>query len=319
MTVLPRFAVSDRSTLPRGPKIVSIGSFDGVHRGHQLLLGQASIRASELGIGSAIVTFEPLPAMILRPSAFLGRICTADSKMARLKDSGFDDVVAVQFDMDLAQLSPEAFLEWLAESTSLTELWVGEAFALGKNRVGDVQRIREAGASLGFDVVAVPRLTSDGEVVSSSAIRSSLIEGDVGTSRQLLGRPFRVEGEVIHGAHLGRTIGYPTANVAPPADLVGLADGIYVTCAHLANETSGRQAMTYIGTRPTVNTGARLIETHLFDFDGDLYGQLLAVDFLERLRGDQTFEGVDSLITQLKQDEQASRAFFVTTNASQID
>jgi riboflavin kinase/FMN adenylyltransferase len=252
--------------------------------------------------------------MVLRPSSFPGRICTAKSKLGFLKQSGPDEVVVVRFDFALAQLSPEDFLEWLAKTTSMTELWVGEAFALGKNRVGDVQRIRETGQTLGFDVVAVPRLTNDDEVVSSSAIRMALVNGDVAAARGLLGRPFRVEGEVIHGAHLGRTIGYPTANVEPPADLVGLADGIYASCAYLESETSGRPAMTYIGTRPTVNTGARLIETHLFDFDGDLYGQTLAVDFLERLRGDQTFDGVEALVDQLRNDEKSSRAFFSRGN-----
>jgi riboflavin kinase / FMN adenylyltransferase len=317
MSERPHIAAFDRPPLPGGPRIVSIGSFDGVHRGHQLLLKQAVERAQELNLKSAIVTFEPLPAMVLRPAHFLGRICTAEVKLKRLQSTGFDDVATVQFDLDLAQLSPEAFLEWLASTTSMKELWVGEAFALGKNRVGDVYRIREAGKSLGFEVIAVPRLSNGDEVVSSSAIRSAIREGEVGTARELLGYPFRIAGEVIHGAHLGRTIGYPTANVVPPVDLVGLADGIYVSCAYLQGETSGRQAMTYIGTRPTVNTGARLIETHIFDFDGDLYGQILAVDFFGRLRADQTFEGVDALVAQLKNDEQASRAYF-TQKSSEV-
>jgi riboflavin kinase / FMN adenylyltransferase len=306
----PHIAAFDRPPLPGGPRIVSIGSFDGVHRGHQLLLKQAVERAHELNLRSAIVTFEPLPAMVLRPAHFPGRICTAEEKLKRLQATGLDDVVTVQFDLNLAQLSPEAFLEWLATTTMMQELWVGEAFALGKNRVGDVNRIREAGKSLDFDVVAVPRLSNGEEVVSSSAIRSAIRDGEVVTARELLGYPFRIAGEVIHGAHLGRTIGYPTANVVPPNDLVGLADGIYVSCAYLEGEIAGRQAMTYIGTRPTVNTGERLIETHVFDFDGDLYGQTLAVDFFERLRADQTFEGVDALVAQLKNDEQASRAYF---------
>lgn len=310
MSERPRIAAFDRPPLPGGPRIVSIGSFDGVHRGHQLLLKQAIERAHELNLGSAIMTFEPLPAMVLRPAHFPGRICTAEDKFKRLQSTGFDDVVTVQFDLDLAQLSPEAFLEWMASTTRMQELWVGEAFALGKNRVGDVNRIREAGKSLGFEVIAVPRLSNGDEVVSSSAIRSAIRDGEVRTARELLGYPFRIAGEVIHGAHLGRTIGYPTANVVPPNDLVGLADGIYVTCAHLEGETAGRQAMTYIGTRPTVNTGARLIETHIFDFDGDLYGQTLGVDFFEHLRADQTFDGVDALVAQLKNDELASRAYF---------
>jgi len=154
--------------------------------------------------------------------------------------------------------------------------------------------------------------------VSSSAIRTAIHDGAMGTVRELLGHPFRIAGEVIHGAHLGRTIGYPTANVVPPVELVEPGDGIYVSCAYIEGETTGRQAMTYVGTRPTVNTGARLIETHLFDFDGDLYGQTIAVDFLERIRGDQTFDGVEALVAQLKHDEEACRIYFshMTTGVS---
>jgi riboflavin kinase/FMN adenylyltransferase len=314
-----RVAAFEREPLSNVPRIVSIGSFDGVHRGHQLLLSLAIGRARELGVESAIVTFEPLPAMVLRPDRFPGRICTPDDKSELLTKFGFDELLTLQFDLDLAQQSPETFLEWLSATTHLTELWVGEAFALGKNRVGDVDRIRQIGGELGFEVTAVPRLTNGGAVVSSSAIRTAIRDGAMGTARELLGYPFRIAGEVIHGAHLGRTIGYPTANVAPPAELVGPGDGIYVACAYLEGETTARQAMTYVGTRPTVNTGARLIETHLFDFDGDLYGQTLAVDFIERLRGDQTFDGVEALVAQLKHDEEASRVYFSQITAGVSD
>ena len=315
MTIDRHVAAFDREPLSDVPRVVCIGSFDGVHRGHQSLLSTAIERARELGVGSAIVTFEPIPAMVLRPDQFPGRICTPEEKFDRLAKFGFDDIVSLKFDRELAQQSPETFLEWLSETTHLTELWVGEAFALGKNRVGDVNRIRQIGADLGFTVTAVPRLTNGGDVVSSSAIRAAIHEGEMAKVAELLGKPFRIAGEVIHGAHLGRTIGYPTANVVPPAELVGPGDGIYVACAHLEGGKIGRQAMTYVGTRPTVNTGARLIETHLFDFDGDLYGQRLSVDFLERLRGDQTFDGVEPLVAQLKQDEQASRVYFSHTTA----
>jgi riboflavin kinase / FMN adenylyltransferase len=318
MTTNRRVAAFEREPLSNVPRVVSIGSFDGVHRGHQLLLSLAVGRARELGVESALVTFEPVPAMVLRPDRFPGRICTPEEKFSRLSQFGFDEILTLQFDLDLAQKSPEAFLEWLSATTHLTELWVGEAFALGKNRVGDVECIRQIGNDLGFDVTAVPRLTNGGDIVSSSAIRTAIHDGAMGTVRELLGHPFRIAGEVIHGAHLGRTIGYPTANVEPPAELVGPGDGIYVTCAYIEGETTWRQAMTYVGTRPTVNTGARLIETHFFDFDGDLYGQTIAVDFLERLRGDQTFDGVEALVAQLKHDEEASRVYFshMTTGVS---
>ena len=291
------------------PRVVTIGTFDGVHRGHQALIEATRKRAQELGVDSMAVTFEPPPLLVLRPEAFKGRVASGEDKIEFLMNLGLDEVVTISFDRDLAQLTPEAFMEMLAEGTGLRELWVGEAFALGRNRTGNVDRLKEIGADLGFEVVALPRVTDAGEVVSSSAVRHAVESGDVAQARRFLGRPFRVSGEVIHGAHLGRTIGYPTANVVPPEHLVPLADGIYVSLTRIGDELNSRPAMTYVGTRPTVNSGDRLIETHLLDFNGDLYGQVIHVDFLERLRGDAVFAGVDALVAQLREDEQATRRY----------
>ena len=218
--------------------------------------------------------------------------------------------MTISFDHDLSRQTPEEFLGTLAEVTNMRELWVGEAFALGRNRSGDVFTITEIGRALGFSVTAVRRLEDDGQVISSSVIRGAIQAGDAAAVVHFLGRPFRVSGKVIHGAHLGRTIGYPTANVTPPADIAQLADGIYTSEATLEDGSGPRPAMTYIGTRPTVNSGARLVETHLLDFDGDLYGQNLDVDVWHHLRGDMTFDGLEPLIAQLKADEVATRRYF---------
>jgi riboflavin kinase/FMN adenylyltransferase len=292
-----------------GARVVTIGTFDGVHRGHQSLIDAASKRAGELGLPITAITFEPIPAMVLRPDRFPGRICPTEEKHSRLASLPLDEIVTVAFDRELSQQAPETFMAMLAERTGLVELWVGEAFALGKNRSGDVERLGEIGQELGFSVTAVPRLSDEGHVISSSAIRAAIQAGDVARARRYLGRPFSVSGEVVHGAHLGRTIGYPTANVVPPAELVGLADGIYVSLTRLPGEAGSRPSMTYVGTRPTVNSGERLIETHLLDFEGDLYGRVIRVDMLERLRGDETFAGVEALIAQLKEDEAATRRY----------
>jgi riboflavin kinase/FMN adenylyltransferase len=298
--------------LGAGPRIVTIGTFDGVHRGHRELLARAVDRARELGLASLALTFEPVPASVLRPDRFQGRICSPSEKLAQLATSGVDEIAVIPFDLALSRQSPEEFMAQVAARTHLRELWVGEAFALGKDRAGDVTRLREIGRGLGFDVIAVPRVTSDGEIISSSAIRAAVIAGDAARVRRFLGRPFRVTGEVIHGAHLGRTIGYPTANVAPPEWLVPLADGIYASFAMLPDGAGPRPAMTYVGTRPTVNSGARLVETHLFDFSADLYGEVVEVEICERLRGDAIFSGIDELIAQLRRDEAAARAFLAT-------
>jgi riboflavin kinase/FMN adenylyltransferase len=294
---------------PSRPRVMTIGTFDGVHRGHQALVAAALERGQALGVPVTAITFEPVPAQVLRPDQFPGRICSAEAKLCRLAELGIDEIVTIRFDRELAQQSPEEFMASVA-ATGLRELWVGEAFALGKNRSGNVERLREIGEELGFAVTAVKRMTEDGQVISSSTIRKAIQEGDVAQTMRSLGRPFHVCGEVIHGAHLGRTIGFPTANVVPPAELVPLADGIYASLTTLPGDEAGRPSMTYVGTRPTVNSGDRLIETNLFDFDGDLYGQTITVDLMERLRGDQVFSGVDALITQLHADEAAARSYF---------
>jgi riboflavin kinase/FMN adenylyltransferase len=294
------------------PRIVTIGTFDGIHRGHRELLARTVDRARELGLASLALTFEPVPASVLRPDRFQGRLCSPTEKIRHLARSGVDEIVVIPFDLGLSRQTPDEFMADVAARTHLRELWVGEAFALGKDRAGDVARLREIGRGLGFDVIAVPRVTADGEIVSSSAIRGAAIAGDAARARRLLGRPFRVSGEVIHGAHLGRTIGYPTANVAPPEWLVPLADGIYASFAMLADGAGPRPAMTYVGTRPTVNSGARLVETHLFDFSADLYGEVMDVEICERLRGDATFSGIDELIEQLHRDEAAARTFLAS-------
>ncbi|MBA2595331.1 MAG: bifunctional riboflavin kinase/FAD synthetase [Chloroflexota bacterium] len=293
--------------LPAGERIVTIGTFDGVHRGHRRLLERAVQRGAELGLPVTGVTFEPVPAAVLRPEAFSGRISTVEEKLERLAEAGLDEIVVVPFTRELSRWSPETFMTWLQEKTGLRELWVGEEFALGKDRTGTVARLTEIGAALGFRVVTVPRLTNGTEVVSSSRVRAAVMSGDVMTARRLLGRPFRVAGEVVHGQHLGRSIGFPTANVAPPPDLAPLADGIYAAWAWLPEDVAPRPAVAYVGSRPTVDDGARMVETHLLDFDGDLYGKTLATGLLERLRPDERFDSLEELVAQMAIDKAAAR------------
>lgn len=290
-------------------RVVTIGTFDGVHRGHQKLIERTRERAAALGARSTVVTFEPVPASVLRPDKFAGRICTAGRKLTLLESLGPDEIVVIEFDRALAAKSPEEFLTELKQRTGLIELWVGEGFALGRNRAGDVARIREIGQQLGFVTVAMPRVLDGTEIISSSSIRRAIEAGNVAFAAESLGRPFQVSGEVIHGAHLGREIGFPTANFFPPEGLVQLGDGIFVSLATLAGETTPRPAMTYVGTRPTINSGVRQIETHFLDFDRDLYGQTIEVAMLEKLRDDCQFPNLDAMIDQLAIDEQHTRDY----------
>ncbi len=290
-------------------RVVTIGTFDGVHRGHQKLIEATRQRAAELSARSTVLTFEPVPASVLRPDKFPGRICTAGRKLTLLKALGPDEIVVIEFDRDLAARSPEDFLAGVKDRSGMIELWVGEGFALGRNRVGDVARIREIGEELGFRTIAMPRVVDGDEIISSSSIRRAIESGNVAFAAESLGRPFTVAGEVIHGAHLGREIGFPTANFFPPEGLVQLGDGIFVSLATVAGESSPRPAMTYVGTRPTINSGVRQIETHFLDFEGDLYGQSIEVAMLEKLRDDQQFPNLDAMIDQLAIDENRTREY----------
>jgi len=295
--------------------IVSIGTFDGVHLGHQYLLAQAGKRAAELDVPLLVVTFEPNPAQVIRPDRFRGRLNTPQQKLDRLKAAGAGDVLVVPFTEDLMRQSPEAFLADLVAATHPFEVWVGEEFALGHHRSGDIARLTKIGDDLGFRLIAVARRQCDGQVVSSSLIRQHLLDARPEEAERLLGYPYRISGEVIQGARIGRTIGFPTANVVPPALLVPVPDGIYATLATIDGEHEVRDAMTYIGTRPALNTGDRLIETNILDFEGDLYGLTLHCDFIRRLRPDSTFESVDALIAQLRSDEANARSVLVKYHA----
>lgn len=290
------------------PSVATIGTFDGVHIGHQWLLKHVVDEARLRDLEAVAITFEPSPLKILRPDAFLGLINDHTIQERQLLATGIDRVVWIPFTIEVAATPPEAFMADLVAKTNLRHLVVGEDFALGRGRAGDITRLREIGTALGFTVEALPRQNFGEEHVSSTAIRQAILDGDVAKVRRLLGRPLRLEGEVVHGKKLGRTIGFPTANVLPPEGMVPLADGIYAAWAWLPGDTAPRPAITYVGKRPTVNTGDRVVETHLLDFDGDLYGQHLEVDLLEHLRPDAQFNSLEELVAQMQIDRRGAQA-----------
>ncbi len=297
--------------LSRVPRVITLGTYDGVHRGHQFLIDSTVRRAAELSLPSLAMTFEPIPAMVLRPGAFPGRICTAVEKLDRIGARGLDEICVIPFSRDFSERTAESFIAELVERAAPVEILVGEAFALGRSRAGDVACLTALGREHGFTLRAVTRISDGDEIVSSSAIRQAIVQGRPEKATHFLGRPFRVTGPVVHNSHYGRQIGFPTANVMPPGDLVPVADGIYASLAWVPGEVSPRGAMTYVGTRPTVNTGVRQIETHLLDFEGDLYGYTLGVDLLYRLRPDQRFPTIEGMIEQLRVDEVATREYLV--------
>jgi len=298
----------DLAEVPAASSIVSIGAFDGVHRGHQYVLERARERAADLGARLVVVTFEPLPGQVFAPDRFPGRIVTNARRRELLFAHGAELIVELPFSTEFAKVTAEEFMARLAAIGPVRELWIGSDFALGYKRLGTATRLAEIGRPLGIAVQAVPRIELDGGGDHSSTTFRRLIgEGRADAAARILGHRFRVAGVVEKGAQIGRQIGFPTANVMPPQGLVALPDGIYATLALRPGDRSMHPAMTYIGTRPALNTGQRVIETHLFDFSGDLYGELLVTEFVRHLRPDANFPNVEGLIAQLGKDEEMAR------------
>ncbi|HEV2128576.1 MAG TPA: riboflavin biosynthesis protein RibF [Thermomicrobiales bacterium] len=295
-------------------RVATIGTFDGVHRGHQALIEYAASRAREAKVPLTVITFDPVPAAVLRPERFPGAIAPLGEKLRQLEAAGAGEIIVLPFTPELSCVTAEAFMDVLANDARVAELYTGEGFALGHKRQGTVDVLNHIAAKRGMRFEAIPRIEDLHGVVASSEIRRAIQRGDATLAASLLGRWFRAEGEVVRGAQVGRQIGYPTANMLPAEDMVQLADGIYATLSWLPGEEHARHSMTYIGTRPALNTGRRFIETHVLDFDGDLYGRILSVDFVKRLRPDADFPTVDELIAQLRRDEAEARQVLARTS-----
>lgn len=289
--------------------VVAIGNFDGVHRGHQAVLGAALDKAAALGAPALALTFEPHPRQVFRPDVPLFRITPAPMRARLLGAMGFDVVVEQPFDRDFACISAQDFVaRILVGDLGVAHVVTGYNFHFGKDRQGTPQFLVAAGERLGFGVSCVEAFCDEGaDAISSSRVRALLGQGDVVEAAGLLGYRYTVEAEISHGKKLGRTLGFPTANMAlPPA--TGLAHGIYAV--RLRREDGAlHDGVASFGRRPTVDDdGAPLLETYLFDFSGDLYGETAQVSFFGFLRGEEKFDGLDALVTQMKHDEAEARA-----------
>ncbi len=290
---------------PRGPSLVTIGVFDGVHLGHQRLLEGLVRRARQSGLRAAVVTFFPHPDLVLRGLHGRYYLTRPDEKETLLREQGIDDVYTLAFDDALRRVSAEAFCRQLRQGLDMRELSVGQDFALGHRREGDVNRLREIGRLKGFDV-QVNDLVRDGEgVISSTAIRKALETGDLTAARRGLGRSHVVAGEVVRGAGRGRQLGFPTANIAVWEQQVMPANGVYASQVWLGEERF--RAATNVGRRPHFDGESLTVEPHILDFDRDVYGQWLRVSFEARLRDERKFESLEALATQIAADAEASR------------
>lgn len=275
--------------------MAAIGNFDGVHRGHQHLLKMA--KAS--GRPSAVVTFEPHPRTFFQPERPLFRLTPEAVKLKIFARLGLDGVFQRRFSSDLAALTAAGFADLLAQDLQLSGVVIGHDFHFGRGREGNPARMAELCRERGLDCVIAPAVVEGTEPVSSSAIRAALEAGDVATANRLLGYRWFVQAQVRHGDKRGRELGYPTANMRLPDDC-RLRHGIYAVRAAVAGRPVDGVAS--FGRRPTFDNGAPLLEVHLFDFAGDLYGQLLDVEFVGWIRGEERFEGIEALIAQMDRD-----------------
>ena len=286
-----------------GPYAVTIGRFDGVHRGHRHLIDRTVQSARRQGWRSLAITFEPHPEQIFRPEQPPTRLTTAALKAELLAASGVDAVAILPFSLDFSRQTAEDFIAGLVAATGMRELWIGEDFALGYKRAGTATRLAELGREHGFTLDALPRIRLHGtEMISATNIRRHIVAGNVAMAAQLLGRPYALTGVVVHGAKRGRTIGYPTANLAHAEELVVPTLGIYATLVDVPGVVQGHAAMTSVGVRPVFDNGARMVEAHLLDWSGDLYDRPLTLHFLEWLRPEEHFHSVQALIEQMARD-----------------
>jgi riboflavin kinase/FMN adenylyltransferase len=304
-------SISELSSLP-GPLFLAIGVFDGVHLGHQAVISTSAQHAKENSGTAVVVTFDPHPVKVLRPDSAPHLITATQHKIALIRDLGVGYLLVLHFDQAFAATSPEDFVRQLVESANpLREICVGHEWAFGKGRSGNLALLKKLGVAQDFNVIGVEAVKVNGEVVSSTAIRRAIEEGNLVKATQMLGREYTILGTVVRGEQLGRKLGFPTANLSAHSEQFP-PNGVYVTEARLG-ETLYR-GVANLGFRPTVASGKpeRLLELHLFDLDREIYGEEMEVRFLRYLRREQKFANVEELRAQIAADvEQARESFSI--------
>lgn len=287
--------------------VVTVGSFDGIHRGHQAVLAEIVRRARARGLASLLVTFDPHPLEVVNPAAAPRLLTLPDEKRELLAQTELDRVVLLPFTRELAQLAPEAFVrDVLRGRYGMQELVLGYDHGFGRGRAGDVEVVRRLGREDGFAVDVVDAVRENGQPISSTLIRAAVAHGDLDSAARWLGRPYSLLGVVERGAGRGRTIGIPTINLAPPdARKLLPPDGVYAVWVGWRGGRWG--GMMNQGPRPTFGVTARALEIHLFDFAGELYGETVKVEWARRLRDVETFASREALVRQLGRDARAAR------------
>ncbi|HXH83376.1 MAG TPA: bifunctional riboflavin kinase/FAD synthetase [Candidatus Tectomicrobia bacterium] len=288
------------------PSAVALGVFDGVHLGHRAILGTATARAAAAGLTSIACTFDPHPMEVLHPGQAPVLITTLEERLELMAESGLDTTLVLTFDAELAALEPETFVkDVLVDRLRAAEVVVGFNHRFGRGARGDARLLEGLGQRIGFQVHVVPPLAVDGVPVSSTEIRGALRRGDLAAAARLLGRPYFVRGVVTRGAGRGRTLGFPTANLAPDRPLL-VPTGVYACGARV--DGAAYAAVVNVGVRPTFESAGIVVEAHLLDAALDLYGRRLALDFVARLREERKFPSVEDLRAQIARDVEAARA-----------
>jgi riboflavin kinase/FMN adenylyltransferase len=303
-------AWANRHGASRRGSTLAIGNFDGIHLGHQAILGASVTGARAISAVATVLTFDPTPQKVLRPESAPLRISTTEQRLDCFAAIGMDAAVVLPFTHDLARLSPQEFVDQiLIQDLRVRTVFIGENFRFGHKQTGDAQVLAELGAQRGFDVVVIPPVIYKSEVVSSTIIRREIAAGDVTHAAQLLGRPFVLSGEVVRGTGTGRRFTFPTLNLAPEQELLP-ARGVYVTGTRIEGESRTRRSVTNIGVRPTFNGSALSVETHVLEPLGETSPTRIEVHFCKRLREEKKFRGPEELRAQIARDIASANKFF---------
>lgn len=308
MEILDSLDLLAQRNTSREKLVLTLGAFDGVHIAHRALIAGVVMRAREIGAHSVVVTFDPHPDLVVKPNKPLALLTDTVDKAALISELGADFLVVQPFTPEFSALSAEQFVQKLLDCGDIREIHIGEDFVFGYKAQGNVTRLYQMGNEHGFQVKALAPLEISEQVVSSSLIRRLIAEGNVEQANRLLARPYSVKGVVVQGFQRGRLIGFPTANIAVSESFAVPSNGVYATITTVIGENIPRPSATNIGVRPTFDNGARSVESYILDYEADLYGKMLRVEFIKKLRDERKFDGIEAIKAQLAQDVIEARA-----------
>ena len=306
MKIIDNFNIFDKDN--KQETVVTIGNFDGVHIGHKKLINTTKKYALDKGLKSVLITFSPHPLEIIKNNVPFFYIFSEEEKNIEIEKEDLDFFIKQPFTKEFGNISPEDFVNILIEKLNCKVLVVGEDYCFGKNRAGNVETLKRIGKEKGIEVIKISNIIIDGERVSSSIIRECINKKNIKKANMLLNKSYYILGKVVEGNKLGRTIGFPTANIIPPKNKLLPPDGVYITKTKYKNRTY--DSITNIGTNPTVNNTNRTIETYVFDFNQNLYNQYIKVCFYDWVRDVKRFSGIDELKGQIAKDIKIANNFF---------